>query len=514
MPALLDELGQPILDEDGQPILDEDFDPWLPGDPWPAARGNHDPTPGGVALPAWGGYVRLWVLAEIAAGTTWKLGPGSDDRLDSGNCLTDAGTMAGGGTTPAGTLPTTRGLWVDLTAALTDLQTDHGSSQPAGIFSKPDAATLTASIYDPTGNLDPYNPNSPYSLNGRSRLGAGTNVLAFYELVVDPARNPPDVQRGYLFAGTTDHWAEDWRYEPSDRRAVLVASDFTKRLNKANAPEDTSQGAGETVFTRLNRILAHYGFGLPTQWGTGGTRTLAATTLAQSALELIQRAVDDELGYWSIQPTETGGSVIFIPREAWTYTTAVPRITVGADGWDIAIDAKPQQWDKDLVNLVNAANTGGTNQQAANQASIDRFGGGTPTTGGLGVYSIKRTDLGLNDDSQAADWAEYVVAEQAFPATTLESLTVRPAIAGQPLAWQDAFGVNFLFSLIGVNYHPPNFRYQVDTVVRCVGRSHHVTPNDWSVEWRTVSANIAAGTNHWTLGPNAFDQLDAGNVLI
>jgi hypothetical protein len=81
-----------------------------------------------------------------------------------------------------------------------------------------------------------------------------------------------------------------------DREAQVIASNATRDLVNLDWGEQPAQGAGETVDpARLNRILTHYGY-------TGDTNldpsviTLQATTLAQSAWELIGRATDDELG--------------------------------------------------------------------------------------------------------------------------------------------------------------------------------------------------------------------------
>ena len=57
---------------------------WLPGDPWPG-------TAGGVARDEWSGYVRLYLQAQIAGGTPFTMGDTTNDRLNAGNTMTQAG---------------------------------------------------------------------------------------------------------------------------------------------------------------------------------------------------------------------------------------------------------------------------------------------------------------------------------------------------------------------------------------------------------------------------------------
>src|SRR5262245_21514881 len=138
---------------------------WAPGDPWPST------TPGGASSPAWGGYTRLWVRAAIGAGNTFLMGQSNFDRLDDGNVL-------GGGVTAAGGK-----LWVDMSCDVMSLTIGAGASSVDGIFSKPDAATVEITLFDPDAVYDPLNSTGPYSYGGESRLVPGAPVVVFAEVV-------------------------------------------------------------------------------------------------------------------------------------------------------------------------------------------------------------------------------------------------------------------------------------------------------------------------------------------
>ena len=479
--------------------------PFTPGDPWPSD------TPGGAAPLAWGGYVRFWLLAEIAAGLPFTLGQHPNDRLNAGNALGDASVIAYQPDTPdPAALPTTGRLWADLSCDIVDVEIAAGSGTGHGILSKAEAGTLSVELYDPTGRYDPFNPSTPFALNGRSRLIPGVRVLAFCEIVSNPTATPATVIQVPLFSGTADRWSQEWAKEPSDRRGRMVATDFTKRLVKMDRAEQPPVGAGEAVITRLNRIADYFSFNRPTQWVTGGTRTLAATTLAQSAWELMNRAIDDELGYlWVIPSTAAafGAGIVWTPREAWS-DTSLPVIQLGCGGpgfFDIVTDATPLGFDADMLNTVAASRSGGTAQSASNPASVNRWG----------EKSHSRTDLGLADDTQAATWAQDLVNLSAFPRQALEQIKMQPQVA--PNSWAAfASGIltpMFVLRRARVVYENDNFDYTVDVTVRAVGYTHRITADTWEVEWRTVSADVGAMAQTFHMGPDAFDRLDAGNVL-
>jgi len=480
--------------------------PFTPGDPWPST------TPGGACLPGWGGYIRFWLLAEIAAGFPFALGAAANDRLDAGNVLSDASMVRFGPPIADPTaLPVTSGLWVDLSCDLTDCEITAGAATSAGVLSKAEAGTLTATLFDPTGKYDPLNPDTPYALAGRSRLVPGIRIVALCEVVNNPTVTTPTVTQSILFTGTADRWAEDWTKDPGDRRAKLTASDLTKNLVKLDRDEQAPQGAGETVATRLSRIADYFGFGRPLHnlYGTEAAYTEQATTLAQSAWELLNRTMDDELGFLWV---DAQGRIIWTAREIWQYRQ-FPPLQLGCGGtgfYDIVTDATPLAIDATQVNRVAAARTGGTTQTATNTASINRWG----------ERSYQRTDLGLADDTQTAKWAQDFVNLAAYPRYAVDSVTVIPAVAAQSwTCWADLWkylldyrGYSFIAGLFRVVFESDLFAYTVDTTVRMVGYQLRVDPDQWTVQLRTVDANLASGAHTFHAGAHANDRLDAGNV--
>jgi hypothetical protein len=463
---------------------------WLPGQPWPSG------TPGGAQSPHWGGYVKLWVRAAIAAGDAFHMGQHPLDRLDGGNVMGGAAPVGRG----AGAIDR---LWVDLSCDVTDVGISGGASTAQGIFSKSDAATVTVTIADPTGIYDPLNPAGPFSYGSRSRLVPGVPVEVWCEVV-----NGDDGTWTHhdLFTGTADSWQQDWTPHPWDRQTILIATDATKTFARFDRPEVAPQGAGDTVGARIHRIVNYFGWtdGSILDPPGGSTVTLLATTLAQSAWELLNRATDDELGYIYFTPS---GDLRWLNRSTWT-TPVAEHITLGCDvGYDVLLDATPSALDRQIRNAIYAARVGGTTRTAISQSSIDRYG----------RYDYTRTDLGLADDAQAGSWAAAVLELYAFPQITLGDVTFRPSIVARSFdVYDDALSVALISDIVHIVWSPPDLpaSYTVDNLSRVVGYSHTISRHVWEISWQLVAANAMqfAGVE-FTMGPHAQDRLDAGNVM-
>ena len=457
---------------------------WTPGSPWPTA------TPGGAVSPHWGGYTKLYVRAAIGAGNTFHMGVHTFDRLDAGNVL-------GGGVAAPG-----NDLWIDIACDVADLEVIGGATTSAGILTKADAATITVTIADPNGWYDPLNPAGPFSYGGRSRLVPGTPVEVFAE-VVDGATGT--VSTHWLFTGTADTWQQDWTPNPTERQTQLIASDATKMFSRLDRPEQPPVGAGDTTQQRVHRIVDFFGWpGVVLDPAGGGTVTLQATTLAQPAWEMINRALDDELGYVYFTAK---GELRWLPRTVWA-TAAPPIVTLGCDvGYDILIDASPSAMDTQMRNAVYAARVDGITQSAISTTSVETYG----------RYDYTRTDLGLATDAQAAAWATALVQLYAYPTVTLDDVTRVPALDPQPWKpWAAILAVTPITDIVRVHWSPPDIpgRAPVDVNSRVVGVSHRVSRTAWEVRWQLVNTRPAAQAGAvFTMGPHPQDRLDSNFVL-
>lgn len=471
---------------------------WTPGDPWPS------PTLGGAQAPAWGDHIRFWVRAALASGNKFHMGPHTYDRLDAGNVMsgyTPALTGDGRAVTPVDR------LWVDLTCDVLDVTITSGASggRSVGIVTKVDAATLEVTLADPDGVYDPVNPVPPWTFAGHSRLMPGVPVEAFCEVV-----RPDGTWTRYpLFTGTADSWGEDWTPHPGERRAKLVATDATKTWVNLDRPEQPPAGAGDTTDQRVGRLVEFYDWnGTTTPAVDAPAVTLQATTFAQPGWELLNRTLDDELGIVYFTPD---GKLRWVNRSAWFQRTP-PVVVLGCaqatvpTARDILIDAEPSNLDLELVNIANIARTGGENQTARSDSSVERYG----------EYDYKRTDLGVETDVQAAEWAAVLVQLYSYPQVTLRSVTMLPAIdPASWTAWAAVLAVVWATDIVRVVWAPPDRPAAVvDLATRVVGARHQITRRRWEVTWMLIAAQagiLSGGVFH--IGPDPADRLDAGFVL-
>ena len=157
-------------------------------------------------------------------------------------------------------------------------------------------------------------------MHGQTRFAVGTPFEVFAE-VVNPAT--ATVTKVQLFTGTVDRWSHDVELLPTDRRTVITASGAVKAMVHTDYPEQPPVGAGDTTAQRVNRIATYFGWSHPVvQVGAASSVTLQATTLAQSFWELLNRTLDDELGYVHVLPD---GTIRWLSREQW-YATAAPPV--------------------------------------------------------------------------------------------------------------------------------------------------------------------------------------------
>lgn len=439
-------------------------------------------TPGGASSPYWGGTIRLYVWAAIRAGRNMKWGPAAPDSvLDAGN------VWAGGTVTPT---PPAGTIWIDLSCDVLQVDTHIGGTRADGAMARAEAATATVTLVDPDRDYDPLNPDSPYQYGGQTRLMPGAKLVVWAEV------DPVTTVRYDIFTGTVDSWTEEWQLQANDRRAVIVASDAVKDLVNLDYGEQPPVGAGDTVSQRIDRILTYYGWPGARNLDSSAV-TLQATTLAQSAWELIGRASDDELGFTWI---DAKGTLQFRNRDTWSARPA-PVLTVGCSPvvtgeYDVMTEADVQAANVNINNAVYAARTGGTQQVVRQQASIDRYG----------LHSYKRTDLGLQTDPQVAQWAQKVVDVQGFPRAAIDSVTLFPRFDGT--IWATLLNLKLITDRVRVLWSPPDGTGAVDAIGRAVGVDHSITRQQWETTVALATVDIFGHVLHW--GPHADDRLSAG----
>jgi hypothetical protein len=480
-------------------------------DPWPG-------TTGGAYSPHWGENVRLFVWLAIRSGINMRWGVVADtsDQLDSGNVWSD---------TPQVDVPGVPQdiLWADVSCDVIDLDTSVGATKADGPITRADAGTASVTLVDPERIYDPLNPQSPFRYQGRTRLMPGAGVYIWAETVpgfgdlltesgdilvteevdhLSTEISATGVEKWSIFTGTVDSWREPWNPNPEQRRAEMVASDAVKNLTGLDRGAVTAVGAGDTTSQRIERVLTYYGW-LGTRRLDTSTVTETATDMGTSAWDLIGQSVTDEIGYAFI---DQDGVLQFYNRDIW----AAPGnkvLTVGCkpfvDSAERALlEAEVTTADKDLANAIYAGRSGGATQAVRSQDSIDQFG----------ERGLRRTDLRVQTDPQAAQWATFALSLVGYPKARVAQITLRAGL--DPQIWPALLGMSLTTDSVRVLWTPPGEDVSYDTTGRAIGISHTVNYRRWETDVALAMADLYTFTSVLLWAPaGGTDLYDAGFVF-
>lgn len=484
---------------------------------------------GGASAASWGGTVRLHAWIALARGDTFRYGPHPHARFDAGNVFAGLPDDYPPPDTEVTGKPFTFGphpnakfdddnffswkaepgvirepvekMWVDVSCDVIDVTIHAGATKADGVMGRAEAGTATIVLADPNQDFDPINGASKWMYQGRTRLTPGVPVIVWAEVLQDDVF----ILRRTLFVGKATSFTEPWVRDPAARRCTIQAADVIAELANRKRPAlDSPVGAGEFVHERLQRIIDAFG-GPPLQLADDSLVPLQASTLEGSAWELINKAVDDEIGYVAPVPyaqdplyylfrTERQ-ALRFLPRSTW-FDASTPVMTVPCS---IITAATVSALDLSLRNVVTAGRTGGPPVTVRNDRSVALYG----------EHPFSRTDLGVEGDDDAAQWANVVLGLDAFPDVRLQDITLVPAAA--PQLWWQILSVDLAVDRVVVQWMPEGASTPYVVTARVIGVEHAINFDRWTVKW-VLGATETAG-RFFTFGPHDNAQFDNGNVF-
>jgi hypothetical protein len=268
------------------------------------------------------------------------------------------------------------------------------------------AATASVTFADLTGAWDPY----VLEQSGLTMPGVVMRIRKVFGGITYPVF--------YGFVDALDPVAE----HPTVTKVTVTATDGFTLLNSPLAELVSPVGAGQAVSARVSSILTAVNW--PAALRDIGTTasTLQATTYGATGLDLIQEAVKAEVGEFYQEPD---GTMYLRGRTAIMTDTrsATSQATFGSNraGGEIPYVGRPRTaWDRSRMhNQVLAQIDGSSNPQVAVN---------TTSTGRYGTYGIEDTSLKLPTDTDAMSWANYVLAQQAYPTFRFTGITLSSRI--------------------------------------------------------------------------------------
>lgn len=358
-------------------------------------------------------------------------------------------------------------VWTDITAYALGFSTRRGASRAEGPVLRFEAGTMTITLDNSDRRFDPTNLSGPYVSGGRTQVEPmrKVRISAVYAGTLYP-----------VFTGFADSW--DISYQGSGMSTcVLTATDATKVLsNYDRVALGSPVGASERSGARVDRVLDSVSWPTLDRTVAAGDSTLQGTTLDRSAWEELVKVQDSEIGQVFV---EADGKVTFHNRH-WlteTPTSTTAQVALGDGAGEVPfVDAPISYDDTTLANLVRISNVGGTQQTAEDVTSEQTYL----------IHTHDRTDLILESDTEAADYAAFLLYQSKDPELRFTSVT---------MTWNDDEAVLMPHMLgrsfgdrISVTRRPPGG----GTVTReafIVGVSHDVPgPNQWRTTWALQSA--------------------------
>lgn len=292
------------------------------------------------------------------------------------------------------------GLWTDVSAYVTRVETDRGRQRLLSAFER---GSCTVKLDNLSGLFSPHNTSSAYYPYVRPE----TRIRVRF--VYGGTSYP-------VFHGFIDSIQPTWT-GPTAAEVTIRATDGFKVLARFDPPAASSPvGEGEDTGARIGRLLDLAG------WPDGdrdldvGLSTLQATTMAQNTLTEVQLSADSEMGEVFMS---ADGKVTFRNRHA-RYERATSRVvqaTFGDSSTYIEAEFGIPAYDDALVrNDVSVAATGGEAATSTDATSQSRYFSRT----------WNRHDLvfdGGDDESQR--YADTVVYRLKDPEQRIDSISVR-----------------------------------------------------------------------------------------
>jgi hypothetical protein len=318
--------------------------------------------------------------------------------------------------------------WTDISAWVLGFTVTRPSTRLQGPLWNFQAGTVSIVLDNSDGRFDMDNAASPYAgflvpmVPVRVRAVFGSITYGLYSGFAD----------GWLPAVVT--------YEGGYTELTLPATDAFKVLAGITlAALGSPEGVGADTGARVRDILIRAG------WYTSADRTvistgnslLQGTTLGDTALNLMQIAADSEIGQLYVNGS---GAVVFRARRDMltdARSNTVQAVfgdlpgTVQTAGTELAYAAVGRASDDTTIgNDIQATRAGGTLQEAKDAPSIAQY---------LFARSYARSDLILQNDSDALNWAQWVLSVAKGGEDRFESLAIDPAADPYSL-WPQVLG--------------------------------------------------------------------------
>jgi hypothetical protein len=365
-------------------------------------------------------------------------------------------------------------VWTDVTPWLQSCQWQRGATRVEGPVLRYEAGTATVVLNNADGRFHPLNLTGPYAAAGRTQVRPMVPVRI---------RGTYNGQWWDLWRGFADGW-DITHPAPDYSQATVSCTDAQKVFGSKNrAALGAPVGEGELSGARVNRVAASAGWPAKDRLVDAGQSTLSGTTLEGDPWSELLLVQDTELGEIYV---DAAGRLVFKDRHAiltepLSTTSQAVFGKFGQSGELPYVSLEPAYDDADIRNVVRIARAGGVQQEAHDDQSVTDFLEKT----------YERTDLLMQTDQEAADYADYLLAQSKDAEVRFTQITVDPAAQPADL-WAHVFGRDF-GDRITIRSRPPGVGLlERDVFIRGIAGSY-AGINRLQVTWTLQPAAKAAG---------------------
>lgn len=365
---------------------------------------------------------------------------------------------------------------VDVSNQVDSVQTTRGRNAQADQFQ---TGQLSLRIVDQNGDFNPQNTSGPYF--GLLSPMRKVQITATWNTVTYP------IFSGFItgYTTTTPKFTGDIVY------TTITAVDAFRLAQNAQISTVTDSGAGQLSGTRVNKILDQIGWPASMRDIDAGQTTLQADPGSpRTALEAMQTV---ELSEYGSLYVDANGEFVFQDRAFTTSSVNGTPVVFNDDGTGLSyFNAVWLLNDVLIYNSAQITRTGGTTQNAINQASIDKYF----------VHSYNQQNLLMETDSVALDYARAYVASRAETTTRCDAITLDLYTDNYDAGITAALDLDF-FDPVTITTTQPGSSALTKTL-QVFGVAHSITPNSWKTQFTTLEPII----DGFIIGSSLFGILD------
>ena len=351
---------------------------------------------------------------------------------------------------------------VDVSNQVDSIQTSRGRNAQADQFQ---TGQLSLRIVDQNGDFNPQNVSGPYF--GFLTPMRKVQITATWNTETYP------IFSGFItgYSTTTPKFTGDIVY------TTITAVDAFRLAQNAQISTVTDSGAGQLSGTRINKILDEIGWPVSMRDVDAGQTTLQADPGSpRTALEAMQTV---ELSEYGSLYVNANGEFVFQDRAFTTSSVDQPAVVFNDNGTDIPyFNAVWLLNDVLIYNSAQITRTGGTTQNAINQASIDKYF----------VHSYNQQNLLMQTDAVALDYAQAYVASRAETSTRCDAITLDLYTDNYNAGITAALDLDF-FDPVTITTTQPGSSALTKTL-QVFGVAHSITPNSWKTQFTTLEPII------------------------